>query len=303
MAYDAVGELSRENGFSVVAKNDTADWWQICCLQDQLVWVPGELVSPQGSIDGVPLAQNIPPSPTPTATPEPVPMVVVTNPSVNVRSGPGTEFSVLGQLQQGNSLEVIGRNGAGDWWQICCVDDAEGWVFDEVVRTEGPMETVALSRDIPTPTSEPTETPAVAAVAASSTVAPEPDSSQFAMELVETTTYPFPGNDYLRVAVKVQDQDENPLGRYYLRVFNETTGQAWLSPRSSDTGWAYTAPSSDFSDFREANILFDTNGKAALADNSYVIWLVDGANRQVSQQVRHADDGDFQWVYVVFALK
>ena len=88
-----------------------------------------------------------------------------------------------------------------------------------------------------------------------------------------------------------------------MRVFNETTGQAWLSPQSGGTGWAYTAPSSDFSDFREANILFDTNGKAALADSSYVIWLVDGANRQVSQQVRHAGDGDFQWVYVVFTLK
>ena len=73
--------------------------------------------------------------------------------------------------------------------------------------------------------------------------------------------------------------------------------------QSGENDWAYTAPSSDFRDFREANIQFDTNGKAALAGHNYVIWLVDGANRQVSPQVGHAGDSDFQWVHVVFTLK
>jgi hypothetical protein len=37
---------------------------------------------------------------------------------VNVRSGPGTNHRVVGQLRFGQSLPVIGRNGDGTWWQV-----------------------------------------------------------------------------------------------------------------------------------------------------------------------------------------
>ena len=50
--------------------------------------------------------------------------------TLNVRQGPGTTFPVVGKLTQGGVVTVIGRNQAGDWWNVCCVPGSEtpGWV-------------------------------------------------------------------------------------------------------------------------------------------------------------------------------
>lgn len=239
-----------------------------------------------------PTATPEPPTPTPTATPEPKPEVVVSNPRVNVRSGPGASFAVLGQVLQGQRLEIVGRDQENQWWQICCFEGQTGWVASEVVRAEGPLETVALSPDLPTAT--PAATPTAAAVAAA------PGQGEFPFGLNEEITYPF-NQDYLRVGVKVNDADDTPLGGYYLRVVNETTGQQWLSPATSSGPWRGTAPSADFADYRQANLIFDTRGKSPLAGNSFTLWLADGAGRQVSPTVQYTqDDDEFRWLYVVW---
>jgi uncharacterized protein YgiM (DUF1202 family) len=251
-----------------------------------------------------PTATPEPPTPTPepptatpeppTATPEPKPEVVVSNPRVNVRTGPGSTFDVLGQVLQGERLEIVGRDPEGQWWQICCFQGQTGWLADEVVRAEGPLETVALSADLPTPTPEATSTAEAAAIA------PPPADGAFLFGLTEETTYPF-SQDYLRVGVKANDNDDTPLAGFYLRIVNETSGQQWLSPATSSGPWQGTAPSVDFADFRQANLIYDTRGQSALADNSFAVWLVDGAGRQVSPIVRYTQDDDqFRWLYVVW---
>jgi hypothetical protein len=230
----------------------------------------------------------------PTATPEPKPEVVVTNPRVNVRSGPGATFDVLGQVLQGQRLEIVGRDQDAQWWQICCFQGQTGWLADEVVRAEGPLDTVALAADLPAPTPE--ATPTAEAVA----VAPPPAEGNLFFGLTEETTYPF-SQDYLRVGVKANDADDTPLAGFYLRVVNEATGQQWLSPATSSGPWQGTAPSVDFADFRQANLIYDTRSQSALAGNSFALWLVDGAGRQVSPIVRYTQDDDqFRWLYVVW---
>ncbi len=237
-----------------------------------------------------------PPTPTPeppTPTPEPKPEALVSNPRVNVRSGPGAEFPVLGQALQGQRLAIIGRDLDGLWWQICCFDGQTGWLAAEVVRAEGPIETVALAADLPTPTPEPTPTAVAAAIA-------PPPTSDFLFVITEETTYPFNQN-YLRVGVKANDADDTPQAGYYLRVVNETEGLQWLSPPTSSGPWLGTAPSAGFADYRQANLIYDTRAKSELAGNSFAVWLVDGAGRQVSPIVRYTQDDDqFRWLYVVW---
>lgn len=232
-----------------------------------------------------------PPTPTPTATPEPRPEVVVSNPRVNVRSGPDADAAVLGQVLQGERLEIVGRDADSLWWQICCFQGQTGWVASEVVAAEGPLESVALSADLPTAT--PSPQPAGAAAAT-------PATGDFPFALSEEITYPF-NQDYLRVGVKVNDADDTPLSGYYLRIVNETTGQQWLSSPTGAGPWRGTAPSPDFADYRQANLITDTRGKSTLADNSFALWLVDGAGRPVSPTVRLTqDDDEFRWLYLVW---
>lgn len=51
----------------------------------------------------------------------------------NLRSGPGTNYSVAGSVRGGQRLAVTGRNSAGDWYQL-----ADGkWIAVFLVRLDG----------------------------------------------------------------------------------------------------------------------------------------------------------------------
>jgi uncharacterized protein len=50
----------------------------------------------------------------------------------NLRSGPGASFDIVGQLQPGQSLPIIGSNVDRTWWQVQTAD-GPAWVADSVV--------------------------------------------------------------------------------------------------------------------------------------------------------------------------
>jgi hypothetical protein len=83
---------------------------------------------------------------------------VSTSQILNVREGPSTQYPVLGQTAAGSSYEVVGKNEAGDWWQIS-YNGQNAWVIGQLVTASGDTEAVALVTDIPEP-------PAVAAAEA-----------------------------------------------------------------------------------------------------------------------------------------
>jgi uncharacterized protein YraI len=67
---------------------------------------------------------------------------------LNLRSGPGTEFELAGRVGSGIALPIIGRDPAQPvWWQVrASLEGGEQavWVFGELVRTAGPMDTVPV---------------------------------------------------------------------------------------------------------------------------------------------------------------
>ncbi len=74
------------------------------------------------------------PMPTPTSTSNPMrtaglgtASVIV--PNLNVRSGPGLGYAVLGQLHQGNEVDLLERSQDQSWWRVCCLADqvTAGW--------------------------------------------------------------------------------------------------------------------------------------------------------------------------------
>ena len=98
-----------------------------------------------------------PPTPTPIPTPPPCsPLITVQARALNVRSGPGTTFSVLGRMSQDETAEVTGRNAAGTWWRIN-FGTAQGWASSSYVFASC-AENVPIV-EVPTPA--PTPTPAV----------------------------------------------------------------------------------------------------------------------------------------------
>jgi N-acetylmuramoyl-L-alanine amidase len=61
--------------------------------------------------------------------------VTATPYTVNIRSGPGTQFADIGNLPAGQSAQVIGRNAASTWWQVN-YRDVVGWVSGAFTRLE-----------------------------------------------------------------------------------------------------------------------------------------------------------------------
>ncbi|MCL5998211.1 MAG: SH3 domain-containing protein [Chloroflexi bacterium] len=64
---------------------------------------------------------------------------------VNVRSGPGLEHPVLGQLTAGQRVPVMGKSSDGQWWQIT-FEERPGWVYAPLVSFTGDPDAVSVVR-------------------------------------------------------------------------------------------------------------------------------------------------------------
>lgn len=55
---------------------------------------------------------------------------VLAQKDVRMRSGPGTQFNVIGWVAAGQTARVTGVNSNGSWWRVICPDDSTGscWV-------------------------------------------------------------------------------------------------------------------------------------------------------------------------------
>ncbi len=108
--------------------------------------------SPTSAPSQIPTAE--PPTalpPTATITPTAVPQKprVVSDTGANVRSGPGKAYPITGKLAAGKEVEIVARNASGDWWQLALAGNP--WVAGTVVRVLGPIDTVAMAKNIPPP--------------------------------------------------------------------------------------------------------------------------------------------------------
>jgi endonuclease YncB( thermonuclease family) len=82
---------------------------------------------------------------------------------VNIRSGPGTDYDIVGAATFGFPVTIFGRNESGDWFQIRTPDRQGGWVHAPLIQTNAPMSQIPVSQNIPA-----TGEPAVLVVASTS---------------------------------------------------------------------------------------------------------------------------------------
>jgi uncharacterized protein YgiM (DUF1202 family) len=163
-------------------------------------------------------------TPAPTAppdTPTPEPPSVTANQVVNVRSGPGTAYPVIGKAQPNQKFPVTGKNPQGDWWQIN-FNGQTGWIVDSLVTKEGQIDTVQVVASIPPAPTRPPAAP---------TATPIPQPTQ-----PSTPTYPYslgkgtwrcdpnPGTTYFNGFVR--DRNNNPVNGVCVHI-------AFYGPRNT----------------------------------------------------------------------
>lgn len=111
------------------------------------------------------LTSTIPPTLTPAATETPLPTLPqptaapvegTSSTQINVRSEPSTVGNVLGIIPPNTKLEIIGKDPAGNWWQILYPQgvDGKGWVTAQYVTTVGKPEVPVVGSDVVNPENE-----------------------------------------------------------------------------------------------------------------------------------------------------
>jgi hypothetical protein len=169
-----VGQAGLGQPVRVVAISADGLWY----LLDTAQWIATALISnpppnPPVATDALIASLLTPAAPTPTATPAagllptPTPTLAPPPPSVlvnaNLRAGPGTEFGIIGGTITGQTINIVGRNQAGDWFLL----DNSGWVSASLVANPPDLATVPVVLPGQTPVT--TTAPITAPVAVTAT--------------------------------------------------------------------------------------------------------------------------------------
>ncbi len=141
-----------------------------------------------------------PATPTPTVTPQGV-TITITQSVQNVRTGPGTEYEVLGQLSSGEQAAVIGAS-LDFQWAVINFRGQQGWLAVYLADISGDIRSVPV---IPTP---PTPTP---------NVPPTPTLSPYADVIIDSVAAvptPIIPNQNFIVNVTVRNIGNVPTGQF-----------------------------------------------------------------------------------------
>ena len=155
----------------------------------------------------------------------------------NVRTGPGTQYPIIGVAPMGASGRVVGTSPDGGWWAIYIpgAPNNQGWVSNSVVQVEN-VENVPVIPAPPPPAATPAPTPTVPPAsdlnftASRTTInAGESSSLSWSVEGV-TAVYMFPvGANYQNYPTTGQGSKDVKPGittTYVLLVFNPDGSQS-----------------------------------------------------------------------------
>ena len=194
--YPAYGIADAGSSGRVVGKSEDGQWWVVRLNPEQVGagygWVMTQYTQ-ASNVDNVQVIENpdtydsIPPSPPPSGVP-----AAVAVDYVNVRTGPGTNYPILGVGAPGASAEVSGKSADGTWWQIKIPTQYSssgfGWVSADWVVTQGTDNVPVVEAPPPPPSVEPTPAPPVGMGCA--LVAQDPaDGTTFTIDTPFNTTW------------------------------------------------------------------------------------------------------------------
>jgi hypothetical protein len=127
------------------------------------------------AVNTLPAPSDTPPEPAASATPN-QPILKVTNPNLNIRAGPSTDYPIIGAMKSGDTAIIVGRNADRSWWVIV-FGQIRGWSISDPAYSQvvGDTSNVPLVATPPLPAAS-AVTPTVApALAVTSTTGPVPD--------------------------------------------------------------------------------------------------------------------------------
>ncbi|MCS7286189.1 MAG: SH3 domain-containing protein [Anaerolineae bacterium] len=150
------------------------------------------------------------PTPGPIETPTGQVRAVVIITELNIRSGPGAVYPVVGKAKLNDTFTVLARDARGDWLQLCCIGGKDGWALAQYLRIEGgTIDALSVAQTIPpTPTPRPRPTP-------TPVPPPPPPSMPYVLTSVKCMGA---GSAYLKVFVRAGGQPQGGVNVVFVPV-------------------------------------------------------------------------------------
>jgi hypothetical protein len=184
-------------------------------------------------------SDNLPAS-EPPAPPEAVnePQLIAPG-AVNIRSGPGLNYDVIGTLNANTAMPVVGRNSQGTWWQIKTPDDTRGWVANSVVNaTDTGSVPVAQAPPAPQPAS------VAAQPAAETNPPPPPPPEKPKYQYTPTGWFDDENAGLTRFLGDIKDTSGNPVNGVFVQA--RCGDYSTISYPSGPVGWGSYNESGDW---------------------------------------------------------
>jgi SH3-like domain-containing protein len=102
--YDILWKVNKYYPINVIKK--VGAWFQFADFEGDEGWIESSLVRK-------------------------IPAVITIKENCNIRSGPGTKYSVAFQAEKGVAFKIIKRKGS--WIQVQHADGDKGWIYDALV--------------------------------------------------------------------------------------------------------------------------------------------------------------------------
>lgn len=165
------------------------------------------------------------------------PQLVAPGP-VNIRSGPGLNYNVIGTLNANTAMPIAGRNADASWWQITMPNDVRGWVSNAVVSASN-TQGVAAADAPPAPKAAP-----VAQPAADTEPAPPPPPQKPKYQYEPTGWYDDGNAGLTRFLGDIKDANGNPVNGVFVQA--SCGDYSTISYPSGPVGWGGYNESGDW---------------------------------------------------------
>jgi uncharacterized protein YraI len=234
-------------------------------------------VTPQASPTPEPSPTPVPSSP----TPEKAGMTVSSPGATNVRSGPGTTFAKIGEVQQGQSFEITGKNQVGTWWQFS-FNGQPGWISGDMVSANAAAENVQVVASIPAVPVQPTAAPRPAQpppAPVQPTAAPPPPAAIFSQGGAEFRNADSSNFNVVTFWGRLGPTGSDPISGGYKMKVSSPFGSGEVP---FGGGWQNADPGLP-SQFR-----YNAKVEAPRAAGAYRAVVVDGSGKEVSDPITGA---------------
>jgi uncharacterized protein YraI len=124
--------LHRGEWVRLLGRDTRSAWLQIRQPDQTQGWVSARYIR-----SGVPI-RTLPVTGGPAPNPLPGKTRYVTVPKLNVRSGPGLNYGILGWLYRGQRVQVLDHSYDGRWLKAEIKPGFQGWVYARYVQSNVP---------------------------------------------------------------------------------------------------------------------------------------------------------------------